>query len=372
MTTTNDTPSVLIRRDGRIGHLTLNRPDTLNALTLDMVRLIATALDRWETDEQVASVVIDGAGDRALCAGGDIRAIYDAARIGDRSPTVFWREEYALNSRIARYPKPIVAIMDGIVMGGGVGISAHASHRVVTERSMVAMPETGIGFAPDVGGTWLLSRAPGELGTHLALTGARASGPDAIVAGLADHFVASTDIERLVAGVASGPLPAAVGAVAVHPDEQPDSALAASREWIDAAYTSYSVLEILHRLERRSEPAAAEAADALRRNSPTSVEVTRRALLEASDLRSLEECLELEYRISCAFLDTPDFVEGVRAAIVDKDRSPTWVPATFDQVTEDQIDRFFTTPDVGDLGLVGTIEPASSSDQVASNTKVGN
>ncbi len=214
MTVPTGTADVLLRTEGRAGFVTLNRPRALNALTHAMVLAVDEALTAWEHDPAVETVVIDGAGERGLCAGGDIRAIHDDARAGGTASAAFWRDEYRLNARIARYPKPYVALMDGIVMGGGVGISAHGSHRVVTERSRVAMPETGIGFVPDVGGTYLLGRAPGELGTHLALTGTPVGAADAILAGLADRYVPAAglpaladDLTRLPAGEASPATP---------------------------------------------------------------------------------------------------------------------------------------------------------------------
>ncbi|MFE0427113.1 3-hydroxyisobutyryl-CoA hydrolase, partial [Streptomyces sp. NPDC058953] len=181
--------AVLTRVAGRAGYITLNRPGALNALTRPMVREFAAALDRFDADPSVAVVVLTGAGERGLCAGGDIRAIRTDALAGGRESFAFWRDEYRLNARIARFRKPFAAVMDGIVMGGGVGVSAHGSVRIVTERSRVAMPETGIGFVPDVGGTYLLARAPGGTGTHLALTGLPVGGADALLCGLADHFV---------------------------------------------------------------------------------------------------------------------------------------------------------------------------------------
>ncbi len=187
---------VRVRVEGRTGVLTLNRPKALNALTHSMVGTIAAALDRWERDPEVAAVVLTGAGERGLCAGGDIRSIHEDARAGGQASAAFWRDEYRLNARIARYPKPYVAIMDGIVMGGGVGVAAHGSVRIVTEGSKVAMPETGIGFVPDVGGTYLLALAPGELGTHLALTGAVMGPGDALLCGFADHFVERAQLRR--------------------------------------------------------------------------------------------------------------------------------------------------------------------------------
>jgi enoyl-CoA hydratase len=339
-------PAVLVRTGGRVGRITLNRPGTLNALTLDMVRSIGSALDGIEHDRAVTTVVIDGAGDRAFCAGGDIRSIYEAALAGDPSPRTFWAEEYRLNARIARYPKPVVAIMDGIVMGGGVGLSAHARHRVVTGRSTVAMPEVGIGFAPDVGGTWLLSRAPGEVGTHLALTAGRVGAADAIYCGLADHHVEAAALDDLLAALGRADAVTAIASVASAPAE---GTLAAARPWIDACYPADSVTKIVEQLRDGGEAATAAAGE-IAGNSPTSVKVALRALREARGLASLEACLEMEHRISSTFLDTSDFVEGVRAAVIDKDRTPHWDPAELDDVTDDDVERFFT-PRSGDLYL---------------------
>ena len=328
-------PAVLVGVDGRAGRITLNRPETLNALTLEMVRLIDAALDQFEQHESVATIVIDGVGERALCAGGDIRSLYEAALAKDSSPRTFWAEEYRLDARIARYRKPVVAVMDGIVMGGGVGISAHASHRVVTERSVVAMPEVGIGFAPDVGGTWLLSHAPGELGTHAALTTDRLGAADAIVCGLADRYVSADDLAALYLELGQVDADRALANAGADP---PEGKLAGRRQWIDQCYSSDSAEEIVARLRAAGEEASA-AADKIESNSPTAIKVALRSLRTARQLPSLERCLEMEYRVSTTFLDTPDFVEGIRAAVIDKDRSPRWNPARLHDVGD--IDRFF-------------------------------
>jgi enoyl-CoA hydratase len=334
MTATTN-PSILVRNEGLVGRITLNRPETLNALTLEMVRLIDMALDRFESEDDIATVVIDGAGDRALCAGGDIRSIYEAAKVGDPSPRIFWSEEYHLNARIARYSKPIVAIMDGIVMGGGVGISAHASHRIVTDRSLIAMPEVGIGFAPDVGGTWLLSRAPGETGTHVALTAGRLQAADAIFCGLADHFVDTRDLSTMMTALREAGINDALEDI---PSVASTAPLAASQPWIDRCYSANSVSEIIVRLQDDGKEGSRAAEDILSM-SPTALTVTLRALREATDLSTLERCLEVEYRVSTAFLSTSDFIEGVRAAVIDKDRSPRWDPARLEEVGN--VDRFF-------------------------------
>lgn len=333
-------PAVVERVDGVAGRITLNRPRTLNALTHEMVRLVDAALDRFAGDDAITTVVVDGAGDRALCAGGDMRAIYEAVLAGDPSPRAFWADEYRLNARIARYPKPIVAIMDGIVMGGGVGISAHASHRVVTERSAVAMPEVGIGFAPDVGGTWLLSHAPGEVGTHMALTAGSVGPADAIEAGLADVHVATTDLPTLLAALSHTDPDEAIRAVGSDP---PAGQFATWRSWIDRCYRAETVEEIVDRLRRDGGPAAAAADDVLTK-SPTSLKVALRAIRQARGLPNLERALEVEYRISTTFLDTHDFVEGIRAQLIDKDRRPRWNPASLSGVGDAQLEPFFTSP----------------------------
>ncbi|GAA2095459.1 enoyl-CoA hydratase/isomerase family protein [Streptomyces albiaxialis] len=331
---------VLTGVEGRLGRITLNRPRALNALTHGMVRRLDAALAGWEQDPAVEAVVLTGAGERGLCAGGDIRAIHEDARARGGASGPFWRDEYRLNARIARYPKPYVAVMDGIVMGGGVGVSAHGSLRVVTERSRVAMPETGIGFVPDVGGTFLLSRAPGELGTHLALTGDAVGAADALLCGLADHFVPSAELPALLRDALEVPVA-----------EAPPGELAAAREWIDRCYAADTVEEILERLRADGSRGAKEAAGTLERRSPTSLKVTLAALRRARELATLEEVLEQEYRVSCACLDSPDLVEGIRAQVVDKDRSPRWSPATLAEVTEADVERFFAPREHEGLGL---------------------
>ncbi|WP_030423393.1 MULTISPECIES: enoyl-CoA hydratase/isomerase family protein [unclassified Streptomyces] len=345
---------VLRHTTGRAAHLVLNRPRALNALTHEMVLRIDEALSEWERDPAVETVVLTGAGERGLCAGGDIRVVHADARDGDGTASAaFWRDEYRLNARIARYPKPYVAVMDGIVMGGGVGVSAHGGVRVVTERSVIAMPETGIGFVPDVGGTHLLSRAPGELGTHLALTGARVGAADALLCGLADHHVPSAALPDLLADLAV--LPAAE-AVARHTRPAPPGGLAAAREWIDACYGADTVEEIVGRLTSHGDPAAKETAETLLTNSPTAVKATLAAVRRARVLGSLEAVLDQEYRSSLAGLGSHDLVEGIRAQVVDKDRSPRWSPATLAEVTDDDVERYFAPLGERELGLAYAAE----------------
>ncbi|GLV72651.1 putative enoyl-CoA hydratase [Streptomyces hygroscopicus subsp. hygroscopicus] len=340
---------VLARTEGRAGYLTLNRPRALNALTHPMVTRIAEALTAWERDPAVQTVVIDGAGERGLCAGGDIRAIHqDVTSGGGAASRAFWRDEYALNARIARFGKPYVALMDGIVMGGGVGVSAHGGVRIVTERSRVAMPETTIGFVPDVGGTYLLSRAPGELGTHLALTGAAVGAADALLCGLADHVVPSGLLPALARDLAAEPVADVLPRYAV---EAPAGTLDGHREWIDHCYAADTVEEIVDRLMAAGEPAAKETAETLLAKSPTALKVTLAAVRRARALGSLERVLEQEYRVSCAALSCPDFVEGIRAQVIDKDRAPRWSPAGLAEVTDAEVARFFAPPRDGELRL---------------------
>lgn len=338
--------SVLLRTDGRAAYITLNRPKAINALTHAMALHISAALADWEGDEKVEAVVITGAGERGLCAGGDIRAVREAVISGEpRAAAAFWRDEYMLNLAISRYPKPYVAIMDGIVMGGGVGIASHGSVRVVTERSRVAMPETGIGFVPDVGGTYLLSRAPGELGTHLALTSTAIGAGDAVLCGLADHFIPSAALADFTAVLATDDVNSALKTYAA---PIPAAELADDRAWIDECYAADTVEEIVDRLEQHGSDAAKQAAATILGKSPTALKVTLAALRRARELPGLQEVLEQEFLVSCTAVAMPDFVEGVRAQVVDKDRRPHWSPASLEEVSDEAVARFFTAPRPGE------------------------
>ncbi|MFI9491054.1 MULTISPECIES: enoyl-CoA hydratase/isomerase family protein [Streptomyces] len=348
----NDDESVLLHTEGHILHITLNRPRALNALTHSMVRIIDEALDQAAGDDAVAAVLISGAGERGLCAGGDIRSIYEDARAGRRASVDFWRDEYRLNARIARFPKPYVALMDGLVMGGGVGVSAHGDIRVVTERSRVAMPETGIGFVPDVGGTRLLATAPGELGTHLALTGRTVDAAGALLCGLADHFVPFHRLPDLVQALSRCAAPAEVTeTVRRYAAPAPDAELAAHRAWIDRCYTAGTVEEIIERLADDGAPEAGETVRELLALPPTSLKVTLEAVRRARRLDSLEAALDQEFRVSCRAFDGHDLVEGVRARIIDKDRSPMWDPARLGDVTAGEVARHFQPLGEQELGL---------------------
>ena len=337
-----DSDEVLVRADGGVGFLTLNRPKAINSLTHRMVTAMSDALTDWAGNDEIGAVVLDGAGERGLCAGGDVVAIYHSAKAGGAEARAFWFDEYRLNSLISNYPKPYVALMDGIVMGGGVGISAHAGVRVVTETAKVAMPEVGIGFIPDVGGTYLLSRAPGGLGLHAALTGAPFGAGDAIAMGFADHFVPRADLPAFTAAVVADGVAAALG---VFSQEPPPSPLAAQRDWIDHCYAGATVADIIGALRGHDEGAAHDAADLIATRSPIACSVTLAAVRRAAALPTLDDVLVQEYRVSCASLRSHDLVEGIRAQLVDKDRNPRWSPASLAAVTEADIENYFAPAD---------------------------
>jgi enoyl-CoA hydratase len=344
----SDEPEVLVARRGALGMLTLNRPKAINALTHKMVRIVSSALDDWERDTTVRTIVVTGAGERGLCAGGDIVALYRDAKEGDgRASGEFWADEYRMNARLASYPKPVVAIQDGIVLGGGIGISAHCSHRIVTERSKLGLPEVGIGFVPDVGATWLLSRSPGETGTAVALSARSVAAGDAIALGLSDTYMPSERIERLLAALE---VEDPVAAIALLAEEAPTGELADARGWIDEAFAGDDIAVIVGRLGDIGEPGASFLRG-IERASPVAAAVTLASLRRTAALDSLEQALAQEYRVSMHALRTHDFVEGVRAQVIDKDRSPSWSPARFDLVTADEVTSYFEVPPGGDLDL---------------------
>jgi len=341
---------LIVGEVGALRRITLNRPKALNALTLDMAVTMTALLRAWADDPAVGVVLLDGAGERGLCAGGDIRALYDAARSGDRLPEQFWATEYYLDVLIARYPKPFVAVMDGLVMGGGVGLSSHAAHRIVTERSAAAMPEVGIGFFPDVGASYWLARTPGFAGTYMALTGERMNAADAIFLQLADVHIASARLGELPQALAACRSAADVrerlGALASAPAA---GKVEAARPWIDACFSADDVEGIVGRLATVEDAAAQAALATMRKMSPTSLKVTLRNIRDAASFKRLEESFQQDYRIALACIAGHDFVEGIRAQIVDKDRNPRWQPDTLDGVTAGIVERHFQS--VGDLEL---------------------
>ncbi|MCV7418649.1 enoyl-CoA hydratase/isomerase family protein [Mycolicibacterium litorale] len=333
---------VLVTVENGVGLVTLNRPKAINSLTHGMVTALANALHSWASDDTVHTVLLDGAGERGLCAGGDVVALYHSAKAGGADARRFWFKEYQLNAYIGHYPKPYVALMDGIVMGGGVGVSAHGDVRVVTDKTKMAMPEVGIGFIPDVGGTYLLSRAPGLLGYHAALTGAPFSGADAIAMGFADHFVPHDRLADFRAAVIADGVDAALAAHAVEP---PPSELLTQQEWIDECYAGETVAEIVAALRGHDAGPADKAADLIESRSPIALAVALESIRRASRLDTLEDVLRDEYRVSCASLRSHDFVEGIRAQLVDKDRNPTWSHNSVADVTKADVDEYFAPAD---------------------------
>jgi enoyl-CoA hydratase/carnithine racemase len=352
VTQSHGSDEVLIRREGRAGRITMNRPAALNALTYAMVGRIWEALTAWQDDPTVDLVLLDGTGERALCAGGDVRALYDSRERGSSFARAFWSEEYRLNALIGRYPKPFVAIQDGIVMGGGIGLSGHARHRIVTERSRLAMPETGIGLIPDVGGTWLLAHAPGETGVYLGLTGEPMGAADAIYARFADSFLPSVKLPLLVERVADtqgGPIDTAIAALSEDAGSPP---LAARCADIDKVFSEATVEAMLAALSEMPGEWAHKTAATLAQKSPKSLELTLAAIRNARSLASLEAALNLEYRLTVRLFEDGEFPEGVRALIVDKDRKPRWSPARLADVDLDLIAAYLAPlPADEELGL---------------------
>lgn len=336
---------VLVRIEGVAGRITLNRPQALNALTHAMVREIHRALDEWRDDPKVTRVVIDGAGDRAFCGGGDIRYLYEHGRGDPASCRAFWRDEYRLNAEIANYPKPFISLMRGIVMGGGIGASAHGSHRIVTESSRLAMPEVSIGFLPDVGGTLLLGHAPGALGLYLGLTADRFGAADAIQVGFADRFVPDAFLPDLTAALVAGdPIDIAIDAHATSPG---DSRLAAHGDDIDHLFGADTLTDVLKRVEtlRHDQNASTERRDfaagiakSLSRHSPLSIACAFETIRRGRTFAHIEEALTLEYRFAWRCLERGDLYEGIRAAILSRAVPPHWDPATLAAVPATLVD----------------------------------
>jgi len=341
----NSEPEILFDRRGAAGVVTLNRPSALNAVTLVMVRALREQLDAWRDDPAVTRVVIRGAGERAFSAGGDLRQVYELGRAGrPEEALVYWREEYALNAVIKRYPKPFIALIDGIVMGGGVGVSVHGSHRVGSEKLLFAMPEVNIGFFPDVGATWFLPRMPGEMGTYCAITGERLRCADALSAGFATHHVPSRKFPDLLEGLC-GTVPVDV-LIAAFAEPIGQGALSQRRKDIERLFAGSSVGQILAALDAQAagggggaEWAAATAAT-IRTRSPTSTKIAFAQVRRGASL-SFDECMQTEFRIVSRIVHGHDFYEGVRAVIIDKDNRPRWKPGTLAEVDEVEVERHF-------------------------------
>ena len=339
---------VTFRREGAVGRITLNRPKALNALTEQMCAAIHSQLRQWSNDPAVQAVVIDAVPGKAFCAGGDVRAVHDAGKRRDGSVMSFFRTEYPMNAAIHRLQKPYVALIDGIAMGGGCGVSMHGTHRVASENAVFAMPETAIGLFPDIGATFFLNRLPGEIGMYLALTGVRIGPADAVYCGLATHFMSSRDHARLMARLISGEHPDPVLAE-MSGSLRGNAELATRRAAIDRAFGASSVEAILACLEAEGEWGR-QTAVLLETRSPTSLKVTYRQMREGAAL-DFESCQRMEFRIMARMMAGHDFYEGVRAALINKDQAPRWVPARLAMVSDEEVERYFAPLGEGEFTL---------------------
>jgi enoyl-CoA hydratase len=346
---------ILFERRGAAGLVTLNRPNALNAVTHGMVRALRGALDRWASDAAITRVVIMAAGGRAFSAGGDIRALYDVGKAGRVDEALqFWRDEYPLNMAIKNYRKPYVALIDGIAMGGGVGVSVHGSHRIAGDRFSFAMPEVGIGFFPDVGATWFLPRMPGELGAYCALTGDRFGPDDAVLSGVATHRIASAQFDAVLDGLSGTIAVDAVLAAFAHPaDEGP---IVQRKRAIDRLFAADQVETILDALDREGRSRSADAewaqrtAASIRTKSPLSLKIALAQVRRGKNW-DFETCMRTEFRIVSRIVEGHEFYEGVRAVIVDKDNAPRWRPATLADVADAEVERHFASLGKAELVL---------------------
>lgn len=344
----------ILFEDGAVPVVTLNRPRALNALTYPMVLALSRRLVAWRDDPRVAAVIVKGTGGRAFCAGGDIRSLYEERhRVGPEGASRYYWDEYRLNWRVFHFAKPWIALLDGITMGGGVGVSAHGSHRIVTENTVFAMPETGIGLFPDVGATYVLPRLPGAIGMHLGLTGARIGPADCLYVGVGTHHVAAArlpELERALRDLGGRAGDAGAVDAAIEPfraDAGPPP-LAGYRERIDACFGRATLEEVLAALAAEPTGWGQGQLDILRRKSPTSLRVTFRALREGARL-DFDGCMRMEYRLVRRFMAGHDLFEGIRALIVDKDNAPRWRPDRLEAVTPADVDACFAPLPEGDL-----------------------
>ncbi|MEQ8344095.1 MAG: enoyl-CoA hydratase/isomerase family protein [Sneathiellaceae bacterium] len=348
---------ILFSSKGGVAHVLMNRPQALNALTFGMCVAFRRQLAEWADDPEIGCLVIEGAGDRAFCAGGDIRRLHDEGKAGGSYPRDFYGEEYIGNAAIHHFPKPFIAFMDGIVMGGGVGWSVHGSHRVITQRTLFAMPETGIGLFPDVGGSYFMPRLEGELGIFLALTGTRLKAADSLSAGIGTIHIPHERLpQALEALQAAGPrsgqeVDDVLRGFGVFPGE---AELPTRRARIDRHFSGDTIEAILASLDGDADPWAQEMAKALRTKSPTSLKLTFRQMRQGGKL-DFDACMRMEWRMVNEVMKGHDFYEGVRAVIIDKDQAPDWQPASLEGVTKAAIDAYFA-PRPGDELPVGSAE----------------
>mgnify|MGYP002737686025 CR=1 FL=1 len=348
-------PEILTATQGRLGVITLNRPKAVNALSYNMIGLLDDALTRFEQDDAVHAVLIRGAGDRGFCSGGDVVTLHQYAVNNDlESAAPFFRDEYQLDHRISVYPKPYIAVMNGLVLGGGVGISAPASHRVVTDSTRFGMPEVGIGFSPDVGGAYYLANAPAGIGNYLGLTGAHISGADAVYAGLADVRVPDDRIEALIQRFETIEDRHQIDEILTEFDTPVPSELAREAAWIEDVFCADTVEAILTGVQdvaNRGNDLAQKALKAMQRHSPVGMKVTLEAIKRARNL-TLAETLTQDLRTTMNAVAGTELAEGIRAQLIDKDRNPQWTPARLEDVTQEDVEAFFAPVDgVDDLGI---------------------
>jgi enoyl-CoA hydratase len=338
---------VILRSEGGLGRMTLNRPKALNALNLDMCAAMLRQLREWALDPAIRAVVIDAVPGRAFCAGGDLKDIYDWGRAKDERASRYFTTEYRLNAAIRHYEKPYLALTDGLTMGGGAGVSIHGSFRVASENTVFAMPETAIGLFPDIGASYFLSHLPGQLGMYLALTGLRITPGDMVYTGLATHFVPSAKHSEIVARLSKGESPADIlDSLAAGGGIAP---LATHREAIDRAFAKASVLEILGALGDEGDWGRVTA-DVLRARSPTSLELTFREMRRGAEL-AFNDCMKMEYRLTTRLLSGHDFYEGARAAVIDKDQKPRWKPDRLESVNPEEVEHLFDSLGEDELDL---------------------
>ena len=344
---------IIIHEVGHVGTVMLNRPQALNALTLTMVRQLHPHLQVWARDDAISHVIVRAAGDRAFCAGGDIRALYLWGKANNPIVTQFYLEEYRLNTAIKNYPKPYVVIMDGITMGGGVGLSVHGSHRIVTEKLAFAMPETSIGLFPDVGGTYFLPRCPGEIGMYLALTGGRIGAADALYAGIADYYVPSADLPGLHETLLH--VTDVEDTIKSFAQELNISELANTQPWIDESFCHDTLEKILAsldepRVDNEHSEWARRTANVIRANSPLSQKIAFKQMRLGKTLE-FEECMKLEYRLAVRFMAGHDFFEGTRGIVIEKDLLPHWEHLTISDVPDELVDKYFEGLGIAELDL---------------------
>lgn len=345
---------ILFSQDSGVGVIMLNRPDVLNALSTDMCLKLDEQLKEWESNDEINVVIIEGAGEKAFCAGGDVRSIVEQGYQENAIAKEFFATEYKMNARIHHFSKPFIALLDGIVMGGGVGVSIHGSHRIVTEKTLFAMPESAIGLIPDVGGSYFLPRLPGALGRYLGLTGARLKGSDILYAGIGTAYMSSDKINDFVEAlknediISHDDVDQLIAKIAEDPGHAPIDEF---RDLIDAAFSELTVEDIFEHLSEIDHDWARETYAVLKKMSPISLKLITEQLNRGGKLE-FDDCMIMEYRIVCAISAyDSDFYEGVRAVLIDKDHNPNWMPAKLGDVNHEMVLAHFNVPSDGDLDL---------------------